>query len=999
MAYRFGYEFGCEFDDGEEQLSWSVLKHLNKLHATKGPAFNRNCIKAIRSTGEARAVKAAFGTWHDKSRMLHLFKWDPKGGEVDSELCHRHKIRIFIDSREVNDFCPEISAILYGYDWSTTSRRSEADQLRVIRQSRRPPEHPKLAEVGSESGKPNSSVPKPVLDTSTDKHDAFLRSYNERCVRKWKYDHKPRRFVEPRITPPPELDRSTDENESRVKQDGQTSEKRRLTGDELAVTRYGEMLEWKAGEEGIGARIRVTEDAGGGKSCFARHLVGSLASEKGEAVFGGRPGLVVCWEAGAEFSEWPQSVREKLEDEVDKFRKETNSDISPAEVVGSALLDGRVCVVFDALDQVTHGESDSTGPLRAIGEFIGSYPACHAVVTGRPYAFLQRTAQNRFESWTQVTLESFDDAQQKLYFEDFLSGRISRDPYSHFIPHRHAIAELLGFPIVLHLIAGIAEDEALRPDDPKRKCKLTEIQLSSFKTRGELYSRAFEQIMHHVKELVEPEEECRWETILASMAFAMMVRKKEASEQEAGVGISHTVKGKDAVKKRRGKAQDWARLSPYESVEITSADWNDLRGSPFRPVVDNSSTQAYSWNHLGWQEYFAAVYLVRHGNRDAKDSAIAFSHNPHWTWTWRHVIEMEPKWRDRSLLIDTLGEIYRRKEGSLRPNELIYRAWDLMNATEQGQQIIRDEFQGEYERLLTSQDHTAEAIENSLVWCPPKPMKEDEVNEWPTAGELTFMLGSRDGDGKAFSDERPQLKWRLASAFELGSTPVTNEQYKLYDPEHENEYSEGIEATCPVIHVSWYDAWAFAKWCCCRLPDEAEWEFACRAGSKDGKRYCFGDEIGENESVLKAHAWYWENSEGSESSTRRTHPVGQLAANHEDWGHYDVHGNVWEWCENVYWDYSAAAEHPEDDFEAKRQTMPTDRSEGSDRVLRGGGWNDSAGDCRSAVRYGYSPGNRDWDLGFRLARSPSGKSSKQAEAAGGAAERSEADSGKPERDG
>jgi formylglycine-generating enzyme required for sulfatase activity len=134
-----------------------------------------------------------------------------------------------------------------------------------------------------------------------------------------------------------------------------------------------------------------------------------------------------------------------------------------------------------------------------------------------------------------------------------------------------------------------------------------------------------------------------------------------------------------------------------------------------------------------------------------------------------------------------------------------------------------------------------------------------------------------------------------------------------------------------------------------RLPTEAEWEYAARAGSTT--EFCFGDD----EKQLGDYAWFGENSGGT------THPVGQKKPN--DFGLFDMHGNVWEWCSDWYSDSYYE--------ECKRQGTVVDPSgprAGSFRVLRGGGWSYVAVYCRSANRYGDSPGFRDDDLGFRLVR-------------------------------
>ena len=132
-----------------------------------------------------------------------------------------------------------------------------------------------------------------------------------------------------------------------------------------------------------------------------------------------------------------------------------------------------------------------------------------------------------------------------------------------------------------------------------------------------------------------------------------------------------------------------------------------------------------------------------------------------------------------------------------------------------------------------------------------------------------------------------------------------------------------------------------------RLPTEAEWEYAARAGSTTA--YSFGDDAGE----LGAYAWYDGNS------GNKTHPVGQKRAN--PWGLHDMHGNVWEWVQDWY---------GKDYYRSSSDTDPRGPSSGESRVLRGGSWNFDAGLCRSAFRDSFRPDGRHESNGFRLALSP-----------------------------
>jgi formylglycine-generating enzyme required for sulfatase activity len=135
-------------------------------------------------------------------------------------------------------------------------------------------------------------------------------------------------------------------------------------------------------------------------------------------------------------------------------------------------------------------------------------------------------------------------------------------------------------------------------------------------------------------------------------------------------------------------------------------------------------------------------------------------------------------------------------------------------------------------------------------------------------------------------------------------------------------------AAYPAACVSWCDASDFCEWSGLRLPTEAEWEYACRAGSQAS--FCYGDD----EQKLGEFSWC------SLSSTGSTHPVGMKKPN--GWGLYDMHGNVWEWVEDVYHsDYKGAPNNGEAYIEGKNQRY---------RVLRGGSWSYDPEECRSAYR-------------------------------------------------
>lgn len=214
----------------------------------------------------------------------------------------------------------------------------------------------------------------------------------------------------------------------------------------------------------------------------------------------------------------------------------------------------------------------------------------------------------------------------------------------------------------------------------------------------------------------------------------------------------------------------------------------------------------------------------------------------------------------------------------------------------------------------------------------------------------SYMRGCNPNFENCDSDETPQRRISISS-FWIGKYEVTQEQWVAVMGSNPSKFKG---RTNPVEQVSWNDAQEFVRRLNAkeghnryRLPTEAEWEYAARAGSTTA--YSFGDDAGE----LGAYAWYAGNS------GNKTHPVGQKRAN--AWGLHDMHGNVYEWVQDWYGNNY---------YRSSPDTDPRGPSLGEFRVLRGGSWIGGAGDCRSASRSNDRPGNRRDYIGFRLALSP-----------------------------
>ncbi len=212
----------------------------------------------------------------------------------------------------------------------------------------------------------------------------------------------------------------------------------------------------------------------------------------------------------------------------------------------------------------------------------------------------------------------------------------------------------------------------------------------------------------------------------------------------------------------------------------------------------------------------------------------------------------------------------------------------------------------------------------------------------------SFTMGSDESD---YDDEKPQHQVKLQE-FYLGKYPVTQEQYQAIMGNNPSKFKDNPKN--PVELVSWDDAQEFCqklnqktgkKY---RLPTEAEWEYACRAGTQT--RYYFGDD----EKQLGEYAWFDKNSDS------KTHPVGQKKPN--NWGLHDMSGNVWEWCEDPWHD--SYANKPED-IKNNGNSIWSDSNE-SRHILRGGSWNVNSRGCRSAGRRRFVADDGGSDSGFRL---------------------------------
>ncbi len=233
----------------------------------------------------------------------------------------------------------------------------------------------------------------------------------------------------------------------------------------------------------------------------------------------------------------------------------------------------------------------------------------------------------------------------------------------------------------------------------------------------------------------------------------------------------------------------------------------------------------------------------------------------------------------------------------------------------------------------------------AVVCAPTKDQARPAI---PTIELVAIPAGSFTMGSSVENDEKPAHSVTIKTPFSIGKYEITQAQWIAVMGKNPSQFS-GEDR--PVERVTWDEAVRFCQKLSSatgkkyRLPTEAEWEYACRAGSTS--TYCYGDE----EASLQRYAWFEDNGR------RQTHAVGSRKPN--AWGVCDMHGNVWEWCSDWYGaDYYGSS--PTED--------PAGPAAGENRVLRGGSYGSDPLGCRSSNRFFATPDQRYFASGLRVVR-------------------------------
>ena len=630
---------------------------------------------------------------------------------------------------------------------------------------------------------------------------------------------------------------------------------------------------------------------------------------------------------------------------------------------------GRMTLLIDGLDlvpapRISLDMQASLGAGETINPVIGGLnllihgiaKTCRIILTGRPHA-VTRYWSELFEedhSWQFAQIDSFRDESER---KQFLGDRYSLI--------EQLDAESLENPRLLSAIRKL----------PKGK-------LQSIRTTSELYS----ELMNHLwrsdagtnPEIARRESESM--QLLAALAFELF-----RNQNWGGIDSGQFPSFKEELILHAGKQLGVQTVSQLDDRLVKLGETNaELKFSLLD--TDLQLSDLY-FRDTTIQEFFTGLWLASYASPEDIDWIGQYLYlkpheqldNENLYRVWRFAVEMPCERSSNAKWLGIASKLFEpNPKIGRRSNEMMYRAWDRLNAiaeqpdkgfmgpspeTKRAREIL-DRFQSEFHLELLLGKHgakskgIAEELVSSFVPIPP-------VYRGPE--DLRFTCGLSDEQQKhpvvTIWGKETQQQIQLWRRFELATTPVTCEQYGLYEPMHASYFSNelGREQTSrhPVESVHWYGAKMFSRWVTqprldwragvkrpmYDLPHELEWEFAARAGTTTIWHFC-DDNISEKqiEALLRKHAVL---------RAKSTQPVGQRHAN--PWGLHDMLGNVWEWCDSPY-DGIASAK----DF--SKTTSHTSR------VCRGGGWLSFPSYVRASVRNYYHPAYLLNDIGFRLAR-------------------------------
>lgn len=772
----------------------------------------------------------------------------------------------------------------------------------------------------------------------------------------------------------------------------------------------------------------ITEDAGGGKTVLSWYLMAALSRHRNRF-------WVVRYEGS-----FPKNLRCDLEAQLSQRLKQRDVERSASYVLDDLLQQGRVVVIYDALDQDNSDRAaERIHQLRHDQSDKMLAKKLRFVVTSRPYAVNQQhTRIFGRDEWRHCRLELFNEPQQNDYPRQVVHlwdkkhdwGSQAEQLYSQVIPDRKAVSDLMAYPVVQWLIRTIVVASLVDSSS---------VNLRAFRNVGDLYWEVTHRLLSRAfksgRFAQQPGDIPLLFEAIACYGYELMLRYRDSRVPSADIPIV-----KRSVSARfSGTDAEWDRCSRIlRETYLTE-----------HLLLKENSEQELSFPSVKMTEFFAGVYLGRYCTDTVTPELSAHIGDEKWNNVWQFVAEL-PETTDQEgqsasfpdALTHSLLALFSVPKAKTRPTESMFRAWQVLTRNEWlvdvkhhllrayrhqfRNNLIEMDERGEpampartaaevlhQDDLLKSVTEAVsremEVIDTRLQelesvkrknhqqtlelthlhqryvtlrdlavkkWCDrirPKfrtfALCSDEKKSGSTE-RLTFMMGAYFYDKHASKNEKP---WQPVDtqAFFMGTACITRGQYRLFDsqrsPAHSGSSSRdrAPEDDHPMTEVDFFDGFCFALIVgdAYSLPSECEWEAAAWGGidRRIYSNYVIG--VPPFKATFTSQQVNFNGNyplKGAESDfLERPVAVRHNRLRPNNFGLWQMHGNVWEWCRSEWWDdLKAAVDHRNDDVATGSAT--------SNRCVRGGSYIDTGRDCRASHRFSYK--NRYTNSSFRLSR-------------------------------
>jgi len=713
---------------------------------------------------------------------------------------------------------------------------------------------------------------------------------------------------------------------------------------------------------------------GSGKSTLVNHIAAIVANKRlkhGDSK--PLPVMIIL----RKFAAWiPKECKKGTQGLIWEYLKKLLQEIGCGEDFLSSLkleMNEKVGVIFfDGLDEVRESDEDKRSLiLDAIQDFAVSFRKCRIVITCREYAYRPPNKASENTVWRLpesqfpvVQLDVFRSEQIQKFISTWymLTGKSNWDEKADNLyqtvedqPHLKSLAES---PLLLTLMAQVhgrdGELPEYRADLYKRAVNLLladwEIRIDQETCRSKSGNVPNVDTMRSALERVALSAHEKQEKEKGDRTQCADISREDLREQLAsglGNSLDKAEKVIGYIQNRAGLLQEHGKRIfkfPHRTFQEFLAGTGILKRSDWNEFLQARISRDLPW----WQE----VFLLAAGSCRDQPTMIYYLIN--------ELLLNDPD--DKTAITSEIAKfagLAARAMGETDFSEHV----QLEQKSKRGKFSIIHERVQKWLKIAMTADKVLTPEErcdagNALNWVgdprfdPERwylPKDDDGFIEIPAG---SFMMGSdKKRDKDALDREFPPHSVEL-SAYSINRYPVTVAQFRVFV--QETGYDAGSKWSSdpdnhPVRYVSWDDAVKYCEWLTeklemrIQLPTEAQWEYAARG--TDGRIYPWGDEADPDKANY------------DDTGINTTSPVGCFPSGNRPCGISDMAGNVWEWCQDWYGEYTADA-----------VTNPIGAGVGSDRVLRGGSWYNFARHCRAALRNYRSPGRRYNSCGFRLVR-------------------------------